>query len=211
MDSSDEENENEANDGTHEESDSEDEHGQNSKWKSSRIMPPNKQECKEAFEKKYKELVAGLTVKRDSIAPCMQKPSEWRKISTAVDSGAIESVIDAEAVPGYEVRETPASKAGVTYVSATGEDIPNLGEVILPFLTNERTKRAMKMQAAEVTRPLASVKRICEAGHTVVFDEGCSFIYNKTSGEVNYLREDAGNYMFDVWVPPSSETPCQRP
>lgn len=121
----------------------------------------------------------------------------------AVDSGACESVIDAaEQVPGYDIQETKASKSGLVYASATGEDIPNLGEVLLPMLTRENTKRSMKMQAAEVTRPLASVKRICEAGHVVVFDDDGSFIFNKSTGELNQLREEAGNYMFDVWVPP---------
>ena len=92
----------------------------------------------------------------------------------------------------------------MVYASATGEEIPNLGEVMLPMLTKENTKRLMKMQAAEVSRPLASVKRICEAGHIVVFDEDGSFIYSKGSGEINQLREEAGNYMFDVWVPPKA-------
>ena len=75
------------------------------------------------------------------------------------------------------------------------------------MFTVEGTKRKMRMQAAEVSRPLASVKRICEAGHTVVFDETGSFVYNKTTGEMNYLREEGGNYMFDVWIPPVGEPP----
>ena len=98
----------------------------------------------------------------------------------AVDSGACESVIDAaEQVPGYEVQETRASKSGLVYASATSEEIANLGEVFLPMMTKENTKRSMKMQVAEVSRPLASVKRICEAGHVVVFDEDGSFFFNK--------------------------------
>lgn len=39
------------------------------------------------------------------------------------------------------------------------------------MLTKENTKKSMRMQAAEVSRPLANVKRICEAGHVVVFDD----------------------------------------
>ena len=114
-------------------------------------------------------LIAGLTVKQDALAPCAEKMSEWTKLSLAVDSGACESVIDAaEQVPGYEVQVTRASKSGLVYASATGEEMPNLGEVFLPMLTKENTKRSMKMQVAEVSRPLASVKRICEAGHVVV-------------------------------------------
>ena len=94
------------------------------------------------------------TVKNDTIAPCTQKAEEWKKVSLAVDSGACESVIDAESeVPGYEIVETKASKSGLTYASATGEEIPNLGEVLLPMVTKENTKRSMRMQAAEVSRP----------------------------------------------------------
>ncbi len=90
----------------------------------------------------------------------------------AVDSGACENVIDAEEeVPNYPIAESRASNMGVKYASATGEEIANLGQVVLPMLTGEGTKRRMTMQAAEVSKPLASVKRICEAGHTVVFDE----------------------------------------
>ena len=69
----------------------------------------------------------------------------------------------------------------------------------------------MKIQVAEVARPLASVERICEAGHVVVVDDDISYIYNKTTGEINQLREEGGNYMFDVWIPPSSEQNFHRP
>ena len=103
-----------------------------------------------------------------------------------------------------------ASTSGVKYVSATGEEIPNLGEVMLPVFTMEGTKRKMRMQAAEVSRPLASVKKICEAGHTVVFDETGSYLYHRATGEINYLREEGGNYMLDVWVPPSSDSAFGR-
>ena len=137
--------------------------------------------------------IAGLAVKNDVLAPCTEKHTEWKKLSMAVDSGACESVIDAETqLPGYEVMETKASRGGLTYVSAAGEDIPNLGELMVPMVTTENTKRCMKMQVAEVTRPLASVKRMCEAGHAVVFDDEGSFIINKSTGEVNYLREEGG-------------------
>ena len=99
-------------------------------------------------------LIAALTVKQDASAPCTgRRMSEWTKLSLAVDSGACESVVDAaEQVPGYEVPETRASKSGLVYASATGEESPNLGEVFLPMLTTENTKRPMKMQVAEVSR-----------------------------------------------------------
>ena len=71
----------------------------------------------------------------------------------------------------------------------------------------------MKLRAAEVSRPLASVKRICEARHTVVFDDSGSFILNKATGEINALREECGNCVLDLWVPPTNElglAPCTQ-
>ena len=58
----------------------------------------------------------------------------------------------------------------------------------------------MTFQAARVSKPLGSVTRIFAAGHRVVFDEDGSDIENNTTGEVNMLREDNGNYMLDMWI-----------
>ena len=63
----------------------------------------------------------------------------------------------------------------------------------------------MKVQAAPVTKPLASVLRIVQAGHIVVFDDQGSYIMNKKTGELNMLREENGNYMLDLWIPPVEE------
>ena len=88
------------------------------------------------------------------------------------------------------------------FQSATGEPIPNLGELRIPMITREYTTRGMVFTGAPVSKPLASVKRICSAGHIVIFDDEGSYIYNKATGEVNLLREEQGNYMLDVYVPP---------
>ena len=65
----------------------------------------------------------------------------------------------------------------------------------------------MKVTAAPVTKPRASVKKICQAGHKVIFDEEGSYIVHKQTGEVNALREEDGNYMLDMWVMPSGQSP----
>ena len=121
-----------------------------------------------------------------------------RYISMAVDSGACDSVIDPEDVPEYPPVETKASIGGLAYASATGDEIPNLGEIKLPFSTREGTLRGMTVQAAPVAKPLGSVMRICQAGHMVVFDSEQSYIVNKKTGEMNMLREEDGNYMLDL-------------
>ena len=55
-----------------------------------------------------------------------------------------------------------------------------------------------------MAKPLGSLKKICQAGHVVVFDEEGSYIYNKATQEINWMREDNGNYMLDVWLPPAA-------
>ena len=70
----------------------------------------------------------------------------------------------------------------------------------------EETFRGITFEAAPVSKPLGSVKRICTTGHRVVFDEDGSHIENKTTGEINMWREDNGNYMLVMWVVPPQTT-----
>ena len=71
-----------------------------------------------------------------------------------------------------------------------GEEMPSVGELVVPKWTKEHTVRSMKLQAATVTRPQECVQRICEAGQNVVFDQACSVVFKKETGEMNHLRED---------------------
>ena len=150
--------------------------------------------------------VAYLTRKtKGCLATCVEGgQSQWKRLAIAVDSGACDNVINPEHVNGHAIKENSASANGMGFISATGEEIPNLGEAVLPIWTRENTWRSMQMQAAEVVKPLASVAKICRASHKVVFDDEGSYIMNKETGETQALRQEDGNYMLDVWVPPSS-------
>ena len=64
----------------------------------------------------------------------------------------------------------------------------------------------MPFQAAPVLKTLGSVKRICAAGHRVVFEDSASYIENIATSEINMLREENGNYMLDMWVVPPLTT-----
>ena len=134
----------------------------------------------------------------------------WQRISIAIDSGAVETVIPHKLVKQHRIRDTEASLSGLNYVSATGDPIPNLGEQRLPLCTQEGTLRSMTFQAAPVERALGSVKRMCASDHRVVFDEEGSYVVNKITREVNWLREDNGNYMLDAWVMPGPGFARQR-
>ena len=140
-----------------------------------------------------------------SIRNCTgSKKTGWRRMSMAVDSGACDNVADPDQVP-CRVLETEASRSGANFASASGEPIPNMGEMVVPMLTREGSMRSMRIQAAPVTKPLASVMKIVQAGHTVVFDQSGSYLMNRKTGEINMLREEDGNYMLDVWVRPTNE------
>ena len=127
----------------------------------------------------------------------------WQPLTVIIDSGAAETVIPHTCVMDHQIHETEASRSGICYTSATGEPIPNLGEQKIPIWTQEGTVRILTCQAAPVSRPLGSVKRMCQAGHRVVFDEEGSYIENKNTGEINWLREEDGNYVLDTYVVPS--------
>ena len=84
--------------------------------------------------------IASLTVASDSIARCTNKVG-WKKVSMAIDSGTCDNVIDAEELLlDYKVYQTKASTSGTMYATATGKEIPNLGDVMLPMITFEGTK-----------------------------------------------------------------------
>ena len=71
------------------------------------------------------------------------------------------------------------------------------------------TRSYMKVQMCEnlnEKKLLASVSRITQAGHRVVFDvpEEGSYIENKKTGVKTWLRQEAGVYYLDLWICPSS-------
>ena len=112
-----------------------------SDWEREGILRANGSQVSEQLSletdmvKKLGRMIAGLSIKKESLSPCIKKETEWTKLSLVVDSGACESVIDAaEQLPGYPIMETKASRSGRTYASATGEDILNLGEVRVPMI-----------------------------------------------------------------------------
>ena len=107
---------------------------------------------------------------------------------------------------GYEIQPGEASRAGVRYEVANGEEIPNLCEKNLLVMTEEGTWRGLKAQVAEVTKALQSVRGLVKAGHLVVFgdgEDGCQhYILNKITGEVNNVADDGINYLIRMHVVP---------
>ena len=106
----------------------------------------------------------------------------------------------------YALTQGEAAKAGVTYEVANGEEIPNLGERLLPVVTAEGTVRGVRAQVADVSKPLQAVRQLTRTGHLVVFGDGPGgeqhYVLNRVTGEMNMIRDDGINYIMGLYVMP---------
>ena len=99
------------------------------------------------------------------------------------DSGACEHVGNPRGLSGLgKVKLTEAVKQGVTYGTASGHSIPNLGQLDLNVMTGDGISTDLSLQMADVTKTLLSVKRMTSAGNRVVFDHDGSFVENALRG-----------------------------
>jgi len=114
----------------------------------------------------------------------VQEP-EYHDIQIVLDSGAADHVVNSRDVPGYKPTPGAGSKAGACFMGVNGDLIPNKGEVNLELKTDLSDDSIINsiFQVADITKPLWSVGRICDAGYTVVFDQGHATIYHVESGE----------------------------
>ena len=130
---------------------------------------------------------------------------EWEVIELAVDSGATETVVGENMLTAIDTREGPSSRRGVEYEVANGVKIPNLGEKKFMAVSEECIERGITAQVCEVNKALLSVRKVMAAGNRVVFDEEGSYIQDKVTGEVMWLRESGGMFMLNMWVKKEAE------
>ena len=133
----------------------------------------------------------------------------WEYFEAILDSGATVTVIPPHLAKEYDIQEGEAAKAGVKYEIANGEEIPNLGEKLMPIMTSEGTTRGLRAQVADVSKPLQAVRSLVRSGHVVVFGDGedgnANYIMNKMTGEVNMVKDDGTNYLLGMYVIPKAE------
>jgi hypothetical protein len=115
-----------------------------------------------------------------------------------IDSGAGVSVWPSHwRCPGKVVKEGQKTRLE----AANGTPIRQYGRKRIPFEVNE-TRRCGEMDfiVTDVTKPLAAVSAIVEAGNRVVFCKEGSFIENTTTGEKISLKCERGTYTMDVGI-----------
>ena len=85
--------------------------------------------------------------------------------------------------------------------------MPNQGQQRLPIALSNGLKTVALFQVAEVSRPLVSVARMCEAGNRVIFGVAGGVIRNIATGVDTPFRKSEGVYIFEMWVPPVNQFP----
>jgi len=141
---------------------------------------------------------------------------DWEMCEVVMDSGAHVSVgppsLGRKA--GYDVEESPGSRAGICYTAANGGELPNLGQRFMACVTEEGSIRGMEQQVCDVTKALESVRADVRAGHAIIFDDDGSgngtgsFMVNKATGEINMIRDNGRDYIMRRWLVPQKQAPA---
>ena len=121
----------------------------------------------------------------------------WADIEfeVALDSGAVVHVCAPADCPGYSLEESPGSRRGQEFLMGDGGVIPNLGQKRLN-LSDTKADMQSVFQIAAVTRPLMSVGKICDEGHTVTFSDVMAVVHNKEGEELcKFHRSNGGLYV----------------
>ena len=117
------------------------------------------------------------------------KGIDGEELWLTIDSGSAENVISKRQASHVPIRPSQGSIAGVQYATADGTTMYNYGEKAIKVLTEEGSRCTLKMQVTDVTKPLMSVSKICDAGHEVVFNKSGGVIKSiETGQETRFIR-----------------------
>ena len=122
------------------------------------------------------------------------------RVNGVVDSGACKPVAPPSMAPGYPVRQNEASRARKAYSSASGHPLYNLGEQLLPAITDDGSETEVLFQLADVSCPLISVSQICDRGNRVIFGRGGGVTLNLTTGQEVPFQRVGGVYALGLWM-----------
>ena len=132
-----------------------------------------------------------------------------KKLEAAVDSGACDNVGNPREFPGIEVKETEESKSDDpkinSWIGAGGDGIPKLGEMKVPFVTNEGKKARMRIKAGDVNKTLISVSRLQEAGFDINLTKYPHLRNTRTGEKINLLKK-GGMFILTMWIKIGEET-----
>jgi len=121
-------------------------------------------------------------------------------IEVALDSGAVDHVINHCDIPGYQVTPSRGSQRGLHFVAANGDLIHNCGEATLNLLPEE-TSVPLKstFQIAAVSRPLYSASKIADQGCEITMDKHSAVVHKNGRTIAKFVRRK-GLYLCKMTV-----------
>ena len=137
-------------------------------------------------------------------------PSESLPFEIVLDSGAVDHVSDSTEAPGYAVDGSRKSTAN--FSTANGDPIENRGQMTLNLTTTTGHPIQSVFQVCEVSRPLWSVSKICDAGCEVTFTKtGASIKHAPTGKEVCTFERKRGLYVASMPLRPPQQSAASQP
>ena len=153
-----------------------------------------KDACMMLGHEAYEELHA------DHLAAINDNEGRWMRIDAAIDSGAVDSVINRECIPHIKVWPTPESERGESWTGVGGESIRKEGQVILNWFTDQGNMKRSRFKVGRVKRTLISVSKLNEFGFDARLGKTRPHLFNEHTGEVIELKKDRGMFVLPLWV-----------
>ncbi|CAK0896643.1 unnamed protein product, partial [Prorocentrum cordatum] len=132
-----------------------------------------------------------------------------RKMVLGVDSCAATTVVPSELAPDYPTYENDMSAKGEGYRTANGGWVADEGaKELIGSVRNaggSAQVRGIKARVAKVSKALASVSEMVDAGHRVVFDAGGSYAENKSTAVITPFQRRNNVYEMEMELMPYSK------
>ena len=163
------------------------------------VLPPVTTELQAEVVRQLNLLISSSAPEVNAVSK--PGPTRWVKVPIAMDSGSMANVTP-PSIFSCTIQATEASKRKEVFRGADNSAILNLGCQAVSGKSDSATPVAISVdfEVANITRPLGSASKLVRKQNKVVFDEGDSYIENKSSGERVPLREENGLYFLDIWV-----------
>ncbi len=122
---------------------------------------------------------------------------EWMLVYGTLDSGAAESVMPENLLEQFPIKP---GKSGERYVAANGSKMPNRGERLVTFLTDENQRRSARFQITDVNKILIAMKKVTKMGHKVILEEDGGWMVHKKTGQRTRILVKDGVYVVKMWI-----------
>jgi hypothetical protein len=128
-----------------------------------------------------------------------------RAVKVAIDSGAGDHVASPEDVEGFSITESANSRANRNFVAANGGKIKNHGQATVRGKVKGR-RIASTFQVADVTRPLYSVSKLCDAGYKVDFTKEEATVL-RDGKIIHRFPREGGLYVAEMSIGEDDQAP----